>query len=970
MDEFEKHLLCKQQINTMSHEQSSVDFAERVKLLQRIQELEEENARLKKMLGVEKELLDSPTLTKNEVIPAMQRLTPEEKVALFRSLFCCREDVFARRWYSATTGKSGYQPVCRNEWNPQLCDKKKTKCADCPNRQFLPLSYNDVYRHLAGKDADGRDVIGMYAINSDNKCNFLCTDFDDKNCEHGYRDDVGAFVDVCKCWDVPCYVERSRSGNGAHVWIFFETPIPAMKARLLGNSILTEAMNRNGRISFKSYDRFFPNQDTLPEGGLGNLVALPLQGNARKMGNSVFVDNNFAPFTDQWNVLLNVKRLQEEDIDNLLKINSNEKLLGTLSTTSENKPWEVPVAPKITNKDFSTTISITRANMLYLPLSQLSPKVLNHLKRMASFRNPEFYSRQAMRLSTYSTPRIISCAEITDDYLALPRGCEEAVVDFLKEKNVNFNIEDSTNCGQPISVQFSGELRENQQNAIYELTQYNTGVLSATTAFGKTITAIGIIAERKVNTLVLVHTKALLDQWKRNLETFLKIDDLPEMPLAKRGRKRVVSAIGTLSSEGNKLHGIIDIALMQSCVSNDDVKPFVRDYGLVIADECHHVSAVNFERILKTTNAKYVYGLTATPIRKDGLQPIIFMQCGSIRYSTDAKLQMQNQTFERLLVPRFTSCHTLANDKQTYAQTIQELSENEFRNQLIVNDVHNALQEKRSPIVLTNRTSHVEVLAKRISCFCKNVVTLVGSESAKEKRAKLAYLQSISPSESLVIVATGKYVGEGFDCPRLDALFLALPVSWKGIVAQYAGRLHRDYAGKHEVLIYDYIDIRIPLCDVMYRRRLKGYAAIGYKIRSDELLAEMQPTNNLIYNGKTFVKPFMTDVSTCKRSIVIFSTKVSFKPQSIIADLLVEQALKGREIVVCTREHNTHTVWLQNRGIRVQINGKLTLCASVIDNYAVWYGSVNILGFHSTEDNLICFQNAEIAQELVDVLYK
>ena len=938
-------------------------ITERQRLLERIKELEAENVELKRRLGEDvTPVAQEPT--------AMHTLSLQEKVDLFRSLFKGREDVFARRWYSKASRKGGYQPVCQNEWNRQLCDKRKFKCAECPNRQFAALTDKDIYRHLEGKDTDGRDVIGLYVLNEDNTCNLLCTDFDDKNCEHGYQEDVVAFVDVCKSWGVPCSIERSRSGNGAHVWIFFEAPVLAVKARRLGNAILTEAMNRDGRISFKSYDRFFPNQDTLPEGGLGNLVALPLQGNARKNGNSVFVNEYYEPFRDQWEYLLNISKFSVFALEDILKQTANILPLGDLSKTSESKPWEVPVTAKIEKSDFSSEIVITRSNMLYIPLNLLSSKVLNHLRRIASFRNPEFYSKQALRLSTYQTPRIISCADLTDEYLALPRGCEDAVTTLLKEKNVAYRFEDKTNHGKTISVHFKGELRNEQHEAVNILTSCSNGVLSATTAFGKTVAAIGLIAQRGVNTLILVHTKALLDQWVQRLEQFLTIDDMPVTEEGKRKRKKPLSPIGTLSSTGNKLHGIIDIALMQSCISDNEVKPFVKDYGLVIVDECHHVSAVNFERILKVINARYVYGLTATPIRKDGHQPIIFMQCGPIRYNADAKAQMQNQSFQRLLVPRFTPFRPVNGEDLSFTKVSQQLAEDEYRNLFIVKDVIEALKEGRSPIILTSRTAHVGILAELLKPHCPNVITLVGSESTKEKRQKMERLQSIPLSEPLIIVATGKYVGEGFDYARLDTLFLVSPVAWKGIVAQYAGRLHREFEGKQDVQIYDYIDIRVPVCESMYRKRLKGYASIGYRIRNDEMFDSLFPTTDLIYDGLNFVSPFVSDLSQCKRSVVISCPKVKIGRQIQIAERLIDLATNGMEVVLYTKEENEDTLRLQHQGISVIIISHLSLHAAIIDKSTIWYGSVNILGFHSVEDNLIRFKNPEIAISLFETLYK
>lgn len=953
------------------------------KLLRQYEVLHKENEVLKSLLkihGIEYEtrmkedmnkliysLVSVPTIT----------LSIDERLRLFQSLFKGREDVFARRWFSKTTGKSGYQPVCINEWKQGICDKKKYRCAICPNRNFAPLTTQDMYRHLEGKDEYCCDVVGLYAIMQDNNCAFLCADFDDKNCKYGYKEDVLAYVGVCREWLIPYAIERSRSGNGAHVWIFFEAPLPASKARRLGNAILTEAMTRNGQMSFNSYDRFFPNQDYLPEGGFGNLVALPLQGQARRKENSVFVDNDFLVYKDQWAFLYNLKKIQESTIDQLLRLHSQEEL-GKLSMSSESKPWVTPLPQSITQEDFHAKVEIIRADKLYIPLKAVSAKVLNHLKRIAAFKNPEFYSKQALRLSTYAIPRIISCFDITNEYLAMPRGCEDATRSFLNDNAVTYTIIDKTNHGNKISVSFQGEEREEQLEAINALLPYTNGILHATTAFGKTVTAAAIIARKKVNTLILVHSKALLKQWHDRLTEFLNIDYPKHEEKNKRGRRKVFSPIGCFDSSGNTLHGIIDIALIQSCLDEDGVKPFLQDYGMVIVDECHHVSSITFEQVLMSIKTHTIYGLTATPIRKDGHQPIIFMQCGPIRFSTDVKSQIAKQSFDRFLIPRFTSYNSILEDRLSIATLYKYLSEDEIRNNLIVEDICKAVNTGRTPIILTNRTAHVSVLAEKLKATIKNVISLTGAGTTREKREAMQRLQTIPDSEQLVIVATGKYIGEGFDYPRLDTLFLALPISWKGLLTQYAGRLHREYEGKKDVRIYDYIDIHEPICDSMYRKRLKGYAAIGYKT-----INTAQPTlfdhindmsssiaENQIFNGSTFYRPYTSDLTKAKRSIVISSPKLYRTEQNPLVTLLKELTQQGIEILITTAVENEQTAFIQSKGLSVKVKPKLSLYTTIIDKEVVWYGSINTLGYASKDDNMIKVTDIYLANELIEMIHK
>lgn len=928
-----------------------------------LKRLRAENARLRSLLAQHGITIDVPA----PPIPQKLSLSLEEKVALFRNLFQGREDVFARRWFSPTTGKSGYQPVCAREWNREYCDKKKFKCAECPNREFQPLGYDDIYRHLEGKDPNGRDVIGVYAILPDNTCQFLCCDFDDKSCEHGYQKDVMAYVGVCRDWGIPAYIERSRSGNGAHVWILFNEPVKARTARGLGNAILTEAMEREGRMSFKSYDRFFPNQDFMPAGGFGNLVALPLQGRARKDGNSVFVNDDFVPFRNQWEYLQDMKKMSAEEVERLIS-RYDKGPLGELSKSSEVTPWERPQPRPMTKADFPKAITITRSSGIYIPTENLSAKAINHLKRLAAFKNPEFYAKLGMRLPVYNLPRISSCSEITDDYLMLPRGCEEAAVDFFKSNGVEVGIEDKTNPGQRIDVEFMGSLYEEQQRAIEALEAHRCGTLYATTAFGKTVTAAALIAQKKVNTLILVHTKALLDQWRERLEEYLSTDFQPEEHHKGRGRRKKFQQFGALSSTENTLNGKIDIALLQSCMSDNEVKPFVHHYGMVIVDECHHAPAVNFERVLREVNARYVYGLTATPIRKDGHQPIIFMQCGEIRYTADSKSQQAQQSFRRLLIPRFTSHRNLKADGGNYAQVIDELIENESRNKLILEDVASNLTEGRTPIILTARTAHVDLLVAECRKICPNVIRLVGNDSAKAKREAMAQLSRVPNDEPLVVVATGKYVGEGFDLPRLDTLMLALPVSWKGLIAQYTGRLHRNYPGKTETRIYDYIDLRVPICDSMYRKRLHGYKAVGYSIAiaNEGLFAE--PTPETIFDATTFERPFHEDLSKARQSIIISTTRLRWNRTPRIIELLAAASLRGVGITIIISETDHRELELQAMGFNILHRPTYKMQCAVIDQRIGWYGSVNLVGRSLANSNVIRMVSSEFANALIDAL--
>lgn len=545
----------------------------------------------------------------------------ELKIELFMDLFRGRRDVYPKRFENKRTGKSGYQPSCRNEWVRSRCKKPKISCNSCNQRDFMPVTDDVIKKHLLGYDPDNRShpnfTIGVYPLLPDETCWFIAADFD----KHAWSDDAAAFLETCKYYDIPAALERSRSGNGGHVWIFFSEPVPATYARQLGCFILTETMERHPEIGFGSYDRFFPSQDTMPKGSFGNLIALPLQGIPRKSENSVFLDSHFKPFPDQWAFLSGIRRMQPSHLENLVaEASRNNRIVGVRSVVTEDDeepPWEAPPSRRIKSVEISGPIpeelELVLGNQIYISKDNLPPSLLNKLIRLAAFQNPEFYKAQAMRLSTFNKPRVISCCEQFPRHIGIPRGCLDEVLLLLSALDICVKINDQRFLGNPINLLFRGNLTKEQEKAATDLLEHDTGVLAATTAFGKTVVACYLIAQRKVNALVLVHRRQLLDQWMVRLQEFLGLE------------KKHVGQIG-----GGKRSpkGLVDVAIIQSLSKKGTVDDIVGEYGHLIVDECHHISARSFEIVARQAKAKYVTGLSATVTRKDGHHPIVFMNCG------------------------------------------------------------------------------------------------------------------------------------------------------------------------------------------------------------------------------------------------------------------------------------------------------------------------------------------------------
>jgi len=794
---------------------------------QRLAALQAENARLTALLdahGIQWRPSAAAPLAVRE--PESSTLSPEQKVALFRKLFRGRVDVYPVRWESKSSGKAGYAPACGNEWRPGVCEKPRIRCGDCAHRLLLPVSDDVIFGHLAGKH-----TIGIYPLLSDDTCHFIAVDFD----ESDWRDDAKAFAQSCEGLGVPVALEISRSGKGAHAWIFFSMSVPARDARRLATAIITHTCARTRQLRLASYDRLFPNQDTMPKGGFGNLIALPLQKTPRESGLSVFVDAALQPHVDQWAFLASVRRMALLDIEpTILRATGGVHPLDVTFIDDEDlaTPWKrAPDHGIRLSGDMPKALTLTLANLIYFDKAEVPQSLANRLIRLAAFQNPEFYRAQAMRMSVWDKPRVIGCAENFPRHIALPRGCLDAVVELLRVNGIRCEIRDERLSGDAIDVEFVGSLRRDQETAVAAMLIHETGVLCAPTAFGKTVLAAAVIAQRRVNTLVLVHRTELLKQWQERLQSFLGVG------------KDVVGFIGGGKS---KPTGKIDIAVMQSLSRKGEVSALVERYGQVIVDECHHVGAVSFDAILKRAKAKFVLGLTATPIRRDGQQPIIFMQCGPIRYKADPSADAPH---DLAVIPHLREGRIDVPADAGIQDVFRQLAGDASRTRAIAREVATAYQLGRKVLVLTERTEHVTAIAGALSDRVTVRFVLHGRLSKKQRVAVIECLAALPENAPRVLVATGKLIGEGFDHPALDTMVLAMPVSWRGTLQQYAGRLHRQHAAKSDVRIIDFVDAGHPALLRMWDKRQRGYRAMGYRVAAADKLVDGEHTEALELGG-------------------------------------------------------------------------------------------------------------------------
>ena len=915
----------------------------------------------------------------------------------FFSMFWGRQDVYAKRSVNKETGKAAYYPQCNNFWT-NVCHKKikdGINCKNCKNRSYKTITKKDILNHLQGNAYNASDVIGVYPLLSNGTCRFMVFDFDnhDKDAEEKdfansddtWVEEVESMREICVLNGIEPLVERSRSGRGAHVWIFFDKPIAASFVRKFGFALLDKGAEQINLKSFKYYDRMLPAQDSLPEdSAVGNLIALPLQGKALQDGNSAFIDGNWNAYPNQWETLFNKPRLSQEFLEEKIKEWSNiiDDIVANAAESDREKPWNR--MQHFNKNDVEGKLHIILSNGIYVDNTNLKAAMQNRIRRMAAISNPVFYKNQAIGTSNYDTARWIYLGkDHLSGYIQIPRGLQDELWENIKQADIDYEMEDERQQGRKINVDFKGELRPEQDKALKELIKYDNGILHAATAFGKTVVSSAIIAQKKINTLIILESSALIEQWKEALEKFLNINEGLPTYETKTGRVRKrKSLIGTLQGAHDSMTGIIDIAMAGSLCKKGKYHKMMNEYGLVLIDECHHSASETIANVLKEVKAKYVYGVTATPKRGDGLEKINYMLIGPIRYSYTAKEKAKEQGIQHLVYPRFTRTvppRGVITDKMHPNEAYEIIHNNDVRDEQIIEDVKNCVAAGRTPVVLSRYKDHSEKFYERLKSYADHVFLMTGNNSKKEHRKILEQMHQVDKNESLILIATGSLVGEGFDFPRLDTLFMATPVSFRGVVEQYAGRLNRDYAGKENVIIYDYVDNHIPMFNNMYMKRLKAYKQIGYEFGDG--LQTVKQTVNAIYDGNNYSENYHKDLLDSNKNIIISSPVISGSKVYELINMLKEKQMSGVQVTIVTWTPDSYgfgdaAYWMQlhedmrRAGFYIRTVEEYCDRFAVIDQEVVWYGNINLLAKDKVDDSIMRVRSKGIAGELMEITFR
>lgn len=976
-------------------------YSDTIKSLQsRIQALEDENRLLKERL--EEAGVSYADIVSGDAEGVVELYDPDQgarikkfdvtdKIASdFFMMFCRgRKDVYDLRYTNPKTGKNGYYTQCFNRWDRGCHIQKKdgVRCKDCELRAYKPVTLPLIKAHMNGTDPNGNDVVAIYPMLENNLCQLLVFDFDNHakgaeqedyaNIDDGWKEEINALRHICKNLDVDAAVERSRSGRGAHLWIFFKEMVPARLARRFGFALLEKGAESVNLKSFKYYDRMIPTQDALPEGGLGNVIALPLQGMALKSGNSAFIDENWNAYEDQLNVLAGTRRLTRQGIEDYLSL-----WYSTGSTSEDNgtdAPWDKN--SEIEAGSVKGVVRIVLADRIYIDSTGMSNKTKRQLRRMATFSNKQYFQNQAMDMPNYDESRFIYLGSDEGKYIVLPRGLREEILKKFDNAGISYKIEDKRTKGQELNISFRGELRESQIPAVETMLENETGILHAATAFGKTVVCCDMIARRGISTLILVDRADLMNQWIKRLEEVLDIDEeLPEYQ-TKTGRTRKrKSLIGNLQGAHDTLTGIVDVAMIRSLKKKDGFHPKLKEYAQVYFDECHHAASDSAIEVLQEINAKYVYGVTATPKRGDGKEKINEFLLGPIRYRFTAKDRAEEQNINHLVYPRFTRTvkpHHLS--KTPYGNDAYELiRNNDVRDEQIIRDVADCVQAGRTPVVLTKYVDHAKKLSERLKTYADRLILLTGANGTKARRAQVEELNKVDDSDSLILVGTGSLLGEGFDFPRLDTLFMATPVSGENVVEQYVGRLNRDYDGKENVIVYDYVDSHIPKFDKMYSARLKAYKKIGYELCVN-MDGEKQKAN-AIYDIENYAETYWKDLEEANSAVVVSSPRLNNQKVDRIINMLGKRRELGVEVTIVTWHPDAYKYGkddvrmelmerLRKAGFEIRLVEETCEHYAVIDNEIVWYGSVNLLSKEDAEDNLMRVCSKDIAAELLEMTF-
>lgn len=960
-----------------------------------IRKLQEENIRLKKELkkanlSYDEDLFNDCDFNEDEYDLDQSGRIIEKQITRdlakdFYRMFWVRPDVYARR-----SSKGDYFPQCFNSFNENVCPRKqgiKMQCGKCKERQFKRIDSYVLANHLLGAKEDGSDVIGGYVLLENNKCKFIVFDFDDhgdeaKKEENGIlnedlKQEVNVIRNLCVKSGFAPLVERSRSGSGIHIWLFFDKEINAGLARDFGFTILDKCLEQMNLKSIQYYDRIYPSQDK--SDSLGSLIALPLQGKALKKGNSAFIDENFNAYEDQWKALFSTSKISEKEIRNFILNAKIEETNGAglifgFDNEKRKKPWEKEV--KFNKENVIEKIYITKANGIYVDAINLLPELQNQIRNLAVFSNPIYYKNLHMGLSNYKNDSAIYMGEDKDGYIVLPRGLNEKLFEKIEEAKIDYEIKDKRSIGRPIRVKFKGELTSEQSEAIPKLLSYDNGILDATMAFGKTVVSAYLISKKKISTLIVVTSTNMLNQWKDELHTFLDIDELLPKYKTEKGRiKQRKDLVGLIGGGKDTSTGIIDVAMDASLVNRDDLDELLDKYGMIIYDESQHASNNTAIKIFKAASCKYVYGLTGTQKRSDKLEKIALMMIGPIRHSYTARQRALKQGIKHYIYPRFTNVVDIYNKDKSINESYVRIRSSITRNEMIVNDVKKAVSNNRSPLVLTKFKKHAKGLYELLKNAADEVYLIYGDNTANQNKKIFEKLRKNDKTKSLIIVATGQMVGEGFNMPRLDTLMLALPVSTdSGRLEQYMGRINRDYPGKEEVIVYDYIDWNIKVFNNMYYKRLKVYTKDAYEVRND--LSLKQETNH-IFDSNSYQEVFERDLLEANKGTVISCQNLMISKVTRFLNIIKERQEAGVKATIITstidgnlfidEEAQLECVsLLKKEGINIIEKEDHFENYAVVDDEIVWHGNISLLGKEDYNARAIRIKDKKAAEELLN----